>query len=160
MRLSEALTVERVCLDLRGPDKDSVIRALVECAAHHGPIADRELCVLRVLEREHMLSTGLGHGVAVPHAQAEGVQGVLCCLGIVPDGVDFDAVDEEPAHVVCLIAAQEGLDGPYLQLLSHISRLFARGDVRQRLLRAESPAQALDVIREVEAHLRADDYGA
>jgi mannitol/fructose-specific phosphotransferase system IIA component (Ntr-type) len=146
MRLSDALTADRIKLGLNGRDKESVLRELVAFAQEKGLIADAESYAVRVLEREALHSTGLGHGIAVPHAQTEGIQGVFCCLGISRHGVDYDSIDDEPAKIICLIAAEEGLDGLYLQLLSHISRLFARGDIRRSLLDARTPDDAFAVI--------------
>lgn len=153
MRLSDALTPERIKLDLKGRDKESILRELVAFAHENGLIADPEAYVARVLERETLHSTGLGHGIAVPHAQAEEIRGVFCCLGISREGVDYDSIDDEPAKIICLIAAQEGLDGLYLQLLSHISRLFARGDIRRNLLEAKTPEEAFAIILEGERAL-------
>lgn len=153
MRLSDALSPERIALSVQAAEKDSAILELVELACTYGIIADRELYTARVLERESLLSTGLEYGIAVPHAQAEGIEGVFCCLGISRDGVHFDSIDDEPARILCLIAAQEGQDGPYLQLLSHISRIFALRELREQILDARTPAEILEVIRRTEEDL-------
>jgi len=153
MRLSDALTVDRIKLNLTGRDKEAVLRELAAFAQEKQLIADAEVYAARLLEREALHSTGLGHGIAVPHAQMEGIQGVFCCLGISRQGVDYDSIDDEPAKIICLIAAEEGLDGLYLQLLSHISRLFARGDIRRKLLNAATPEEAFAVILDGERAL-------
>jgi mannitol/fructose-specific phosphotransferase system IIA component (Ntr-type) len=153
MRLSDALTIQRIKLNLQAQDKEAALRELAACAVIHGPIENSELYLRRVLEREVLHSTSLGRGIAVPHAQADGVEGVFCCLGVSPEGIEYDAIDDQPARIICLIAAQEGLDGLYLQLLSHISRLFARGDIREQILAAESPEEVLDYIRTAERSL-------
>ncbi|MBM3216171.1 PTS sugar transporter subunit IIA [Candidatus Poribacteria bacterium] len=152
MRLSDALDIDRIAIGMTAPDKETALRALIDLAVERGCIhvADVQVYADRVMEREALHSTALGHGIAVPHAQADGVDGVFCCLGILPSGVDYDSIDNEPAKIICLIVAQEGLDGLYLQLLSHISRLFARGDVRERVLSAGDPEAVLEAIRDAE----------
>ena len=151
MKLSDTLTTDRIVSDLQGPDKESVITELVEVAHEAGLLPNKEQYLERVLDREFLLSTGLGHGVAVPHAQAEGVQGLFCCLGISRNGVTYESVDDEPARILCLICAEEGDDAPYLLLLSNLTRLFGQADIRDRILQATSPDQIMAVINDAEA---------
>ena len=151
MKLSDTLTADRILFDLQGPDKESVIRELVDVAEETGLLPNKQQYLDRVLDREFLLSTGLGHGVAVPHAQAEGVQGLFCCLGISRQGVTYESIDDEPARILCLICAEEGDDAPYLLLLSNLTRLFGQGDVRERILAAASSDDILAAIHEAEA---------
>ena len=147
MELSEALVPERISLDLRAVTKEGAIRELAELAGGSGALAD----VTMYIEREFLLSTGVGRGVAIPHAQAAGAAGLGCCLGLSSDGIDFEAIDDEPVRIVCMIVAQEGGEAEYLLLLSRISRLFAQRHVREQVLAASSAADAIDVIRRAEA---------
>ncbi len=151
MELSEALVPERISLDLRAVTKEGAIRELAELAGGSGALADVTMYIERALEREFLLSTGVGRGVAIPHAQAAGAAGLGCCLGLSSDGIDFEAIDDEPVRIVCMIVAQEGGEAEYLLLLSRISRLFAQRHVREQVLAASSAADAIDVIRRAEA---------
>ncbi|GIX05839.1 MAG: hypothetical protein KatS3mg115_0242 [Candidatus Poribacteria bacterium] len=150
MKLSEALSEDRILMELQSANKEGALREMIDFAAERGLISDPQLFLERVLEREFLLSTGVGHGVAVPHAQIARAQGIACCLGISRSGVDYDSVDGEPVRIICLIIAEEENDAPYLRLLSQISRLFARSEVREGILQAESPAEVLAVIRAAE----------
>jgi mannitol/fructose-specific phosphotransferase system IIA component (Ntr-type) len=150
MKLSEALALERIKFNLEGDDKGSVIRELVDVAEQSGLLSEREQYLDRVLDREFLLSTGLGHGVAVPHAQAEGIRGLFCCLGISREGVTYESVDNEPARILCLICAEEGSDGPYLLLLSNITRLFGQREIREGVLAAASADEILAIIHGAE----------
>ncbi|MBT3268269.1 PTS sugar transporter subunit IIA [Candidatus Poribacteria bacterium] len=151
MELSEALSVARVSLDLQTTDKEAAIRELAQLAAEHGALGDVASYVASVLEREFLLSTGVGRGVAIPHAQTATTSGLYCCLGVSRSGIDFESIDEEPVHIICMIVAEEGSDASYLLLLSRISRLFAQRHVRQQVLRAGSPDEVLAAIRTAEA---------
>ena len=151
MELSEALVPERISLDLRAVTKEGAIRELAELAGGSGALADVTMYIERALEREFLLSTGVGRGVAIPHAQAAGAAGLGCCLVLSSDGIDFEAIDDEPVRIVCMIVAQEGGEAEYLLLLSRISRLFAQRHVREQVLAASSAADAIDVIRRAEA---------
>ena len=156
MELSEALSVARVSLDLETADKEDAIRELAQLAAEHGTLGDAASYVARVLEREFLLSTGVGRGVAIPHAQTASATGLYCCLGLSRAGIDFESIDEEPVHIICMIVAEEGSDASYLLLLSRISRLFAQRHVRERVLGAASPDDVLAAIRAAEAADLAD----
>jgi mannitol/fructose-specific phosphotransferase system IIA component (Ntr-type) len=151
MELSEALNVSRITLDLQSADKQAAIRELAQLAGEHGPLADVAGYVESVIEREFLLSTGVGRGVAIPHAQSGAATGLSCCLGVSRAGIDFESIDEEPVHIVCMIVAEEGSDAAYLLLLSRISRLFAQRHVRQQVLGATSPEDLLAAIRAAEA---------
>ena len=151
MKLSDALTVDRIVFDLAGGSKEEVIRELVDVAETAGLLPDKAQYLVRVLDREFLLSTGLGHGVAVPHAQASGVQGLFCCLGISRQGVVYESVDDEPARILCLICAEEGDDEPYLLLLSNLTRLFGQREIRERILAAESANDIMAVVVDGEA---------
>ena len=150
MELSEALVSERISLDLRAVTKEGAIRELAELAGANGALADVPAYIERALEREFLLSTGVGRGVAIPHAQAAGAAGLCCCLGLSREGIDFEAIDDEPVRIVCMILAREGAEGDYLLLLSRISRLFAQRHLREDVLAASSPAEAISVIRDAE----------
>lgn len=150
MELSEALSVSCVTLDIQGADKESAIHELAEIAGKHGALEDVTAFVESVLEREFLLSTGVGRGVAIPHAQAGTARGLSCCLGISRAGIDYESIDDEPVHIVCMIVSGEASDSSYLLLLSRISRLFAQRHVREQVLAATSPEQVVAVIRAAE----------
>ena len=156
MELSDALDAARVSLDLQGGDKATVIRELAVLAGEHGELDDVAGYVESVLEREFLLSTGVGRGVAIPHAQAPAARGLSCCLGISRAGIEYEAIDDRPVHIVCMIVSGEGSDSAYLLLLSRISRMFAQKHVRRQVLDAKSGEQVIAVIRAAEEADRAE----
>lgn len=98
-----------------------------------------------VIEREKLGSTGVGHGVAIPHARTDLVDQVCGVFGRLKQPVDFDAVDGRPADLIFLLLAPEDAGAEHLKALAQVSRLFRREDIR-RSLRAAPDAQAMTVI--------------
>lgn len=95
-------------------------------------------------------STGIGGGIGIPHAQTSGVTDIIACLGVSEHGIEFDAVDRKPVHLVFLIATKERTDSKYLGLLSRIARLFIDESFKQRVIKASSPEEIMNLIVEKE----------
>jgi nitrogen PTS system EIIA component len=146
-------SVELVLGDERSRTKDAVMERLSESLITR----DQTLASHRLLEclreRESLQSTGLGDGVAIPHAGLGGFQGQVGALLIIPDGVDFDAVDKRPVHIVFGIAFDRARIGEHLRTLASLSRWLSRPTFRSRLTGAADRSSLLAVIEE-DARLR------
>ncbi|MBC8231585.1 PTS sugar transporter subunit IIA [bacterium] len=150
MKLSDALSANRVKLNLSSKNKTEVIEELIDTAVNANSIVDRCEFRNKVFEREKLKSTALSDGIAIPHAQSDSVKGICVCLGISRTGIEFDSLDGKPAHIILLIAAQEHLDAPYLSLLSRIVRIFSKAHIRQKVITAKSSQDIIHIIEDVE----------
>lgn len=155
MKASEAISLGRIKLNLQSLEKIDAIKELVEIAANSGRLKDKEDFLQKVLEREDLQSTGIGDGVAIPHAQSNSVDGVFFCLGISKSGIDFNSFDDKSANIILLLAAQEDMGTAYLNLLSRVARIFSKSVFRRQLLMSESPERALKLIEEEEENIQA-----
>ena len=150
MLLSELLDPAAVSPRLKAANKRDAVAELVSLleAAHEldsqGEILDR------VLRREAMMSTGIGNGVAIPHGKARAVDRMMAACAISPSGVEFEAVDGEPAHIFILLVSPESMGTPHVKVLANISRLLKEESVRKSLREAESANAFLSVIRAAE----------
>jgi nitrogen PTS system EIIA component len=148
--LTELLTPDRVVLPLTARDKSGVIaeltRRLVQDA---GGGFDEVLDAIR--ERESVLSTGIGFGVAIPHARCAAVRDLAVVCGVSQAPVPFDAIDGEPVRLVFLIVGPEASGGLHVKILSRIARLVRREAVRQRLLEANTSDEFYKVLLDAEA---------
>ena len=111
----------------------------------HGLTAQGVACrdvVQAATERERLGSTGVGNGVALPHARIAGMDRVVAAFARLAEPLDFDAVDGRPVDLVCFLLAPEDAGGAHLRALARVSRLLRRSELRQRL-RAAPDAQAL-----------------
>jgi fructose-specific phosphotransferase system IIA component len=148
--LTDLLTEAQIRIPLQAETKDELLRELVNvCADAHG-IDDREDVLRAVREREAVLSTGIGNGVAIPHGKSAAVSGLRLAAGRAALPVDFDALDGEPVSLFFLLVGPESAAGPHIKALSRISRLVRRDEVRERLIGAASAGDFLRVLREAE----------
>ncbi|MBN1673377.1 MAG: PTS sugar transporter subunit IIA [Kiritimatiellae bacterium] len=150
MRLSEVINVDRVLIDFDAKTKEDAIGRLV-AAVING--FDRETVLSALLEREKLGSTGVGHGVAVPHVRLEAVETPVVVFGRSAAPVEFDAIDEEPCRLFFLVLGptrQEAQEA-YLQTMAKISRLMRDSAVREALVSAETGAQVIRTLAEKEA---------
>ena len=134
-------------LHLRSQTRDQVLTDLVGRLAENGRVAQPQALLEALLERERLGSTGIGHGVAVPHCRMADVPAPMIALGRTDHDVDVDAIDGQPARLFFLLIAPEGAAAVQVQLLARIARLMRDADTRQRLMEAETDEQALGVIR-------------
>jgi mannitol/fructose-specific phosphotransferase system IIA component (Ntr-type) len=148
--LSQLLAPERVKVPLTSRDKPSVLRELVELLVQTtGGEADDILHSVR--EREDCQSTGFGYRVAIPHARTPSLKDLALVAGRAGEPIDFGALDGEPVDVFFLVAGPESAAGSQVRALARIARLVRRDQVRERLARAASREEFLDIVREAEA---------
>ncbi len=125
--------------------KQGAIAELVGVLAENGLVADRERALQAVLDRELGLSSGLEHGVAIPHARTDAVTRLVCAVGLKREGIAFDSMDGKPARIVALVLAPEAAATPQLQLIAQLCRLLdERG--RAALLACETAEDMFDVL--------------
>lgn len=146
MRLSEALSRERIDLNLSSSGKLAVIEEMIGLAARTADVGEAGPIIARVLEREGLSSTAVDHGIAIPHAHCERVDGVVAALGVSPGGLDYEAPDGRPVHLVFLILASPKATPAYLSVLGRTARIFHSEEMRQEVLAATSPEDVLEVI--------------
>ena len=149
MLLTELLTPERIKIPLAARSKEDLLRELVGVIA--GSNEDDHEDVLRaVREREAVLSTGIGHGVAIPHGKSAAVNELRMAAGRMQEPIDFDALDGQPVSLVFLLVGPESAAGPHIKALSRISRMVRREDVRERLIAASNAEEFLQALQEAE----------
>jgi PTS system nitrogen regulatory IIA component len=146
MRLSELFPVEDVLLHFAPTDKWDAIRRLVEHLVRRGrlPASAQSAIVESVLARERSTSTGMEHGIAIPHAAVEGVERVVACLGVIDgeSGLEFQSCDGRPARFVVLLVIPRAQKLLHIRTLADIARVLLRDSVRSQLLAAQTPAEA------------------
>lgn len=150
MLLTDLLAPERVKIPLAAHDKDTVLRELVELVGVHGTLPSDE--VLRaVRQREEVLSTGIGNGIAIPHGKSPGLDRLLLAAGVAREGIDFEALDGKPVQLFFLLVGPESAAGDHIKALSRISRLLQRDSFRARLAAAAHPEEFYALLSEAEA---------
>jgi PTS system nitrogen regulatory IIA component len=148
--LTELLTPDRVVIPLAARDKRSVIAELTRHLTERSGGSFAEV-LGAVEEREAVLSTGIGFGVAIPHARSPQLRELGLVCGVSPSPVPFDAIDGEPVRLFFLLVGPEASAGQHVKVLSRIARLVRRESLRQRLCEAKTPDEFYSVLVDAEA---------
>ncbi|RRJ61926.1 PTS fructose transporter subunit IIC [Paenibacillus oralis] len=139
MRITDLMIKETMIMDLRAPSKEAAIDELIASLAASGRINDPVKFKEAILKREEQASTGIGGGIAMPHAKTAAVNEPTVVFGKSSQGVDYDALDGEPAYLFFMIAAPEGAGNTHLRTLAALSRLLIDSDFIAKLKEAKTP---------------------
>ena len=155
MRLTELFAPEDLVLDFTPDDKWDALGKLVEHLVQQGRLSSEQAPAIRdaVLARERSMSTGMEHGIAIPHAAVEGVEQILVALGIVRNeaGLNFESIDGQPARLVVLLVIPKAQKLLHIRTLADVARVLGKDAVREELLAAETPEAAWYALRSGEA---------
>ena len=134
------------CLDLKSTTKDGVIAEMIDILVAAGQLKDREGALRAVIEREARMSTGMQHGVAVPHGKTASVDRLITVFALKKAGVDFHALDGQPCRIFVMTISPINRTGPHIQYLSEISKFLDSPSIRDRLLAATDVHQVLEIL--------------
>jgi fructose-specific phosphotransferase system IIA component len=146
-KLAEMLTEERI-IRLKSQDKEGVLRELCEVIARAPEITDKDDFYQAIVEREKILSTGIGLGVAVPHAKIASVKDFVMAVGVSDEPIDFDALDGKPVRIFVLIGSSDAQKDLYVRVLAKVAMMLKNSEVRDRMLKARQPSEIMDILRE------------
>jgi len=145
--VGELLTVRRITVGLEATSKKRLLEQVTDLLIADEPELDKQV-VLQVLnDRERLGSTGIGHGVALPHARLEGLAAPLGAFALLAAPVPFDAVDHEPVELVFALLVPNEATSEHLRILARLAELFSNPAVREHLRGCREPADALAVLR-------------
>ena len=144
--LLDILKPSAIIVGLEGDTKDAIIEELVDRLDVGTAISDRDKVLQAVLEREKIMSTGIGDGIAIPHGKSDAVLELTAALGIHKRGVDFEALDGEPAFVFFLLVSPANVSGPHIKALARISRLLKNDDFKKKLISAATPEEIISIV--------------
>ncbi len=143
MRFTDYLTPESIIGDVSSSTKEDVLREIVSILKDRRVIEDEEPYLSALLERERLCSTGIGRGVAIPHAKLKNLKRMLLSFVRSRSGVDFDSLDKKPVHFIFVIFTPEDVPEEYLVLLANISRIAKDEEFRRALMEAEGEGDIL-----------------
>ncbi|MGX0083473.1 PTS fructose transporter subunit IIABC [Staphylococcus hominis] len=146
MRITELLTKETIAMDLSASDKNGVIDELVNQLDSAGKLSDIAQFKEAIHNRESQSTTGIGEGIAIPHAKVAAVTSPAIAFGKSKEGVDYQSLDGQPAHLFFMIAAPEGGAQTHLDALAKLSGILMDDTVRENLLQANSKEEILRII--------------
>ena len=146
MRLSEILAIDNIIPELKAKDKKGVLGELAEVIANYDANIDKGMLVKVLIEREHLGSTGIGDGVAIPHGKLSSVKQPIVSFGRSKKGLDFDSMDGQPAFLFFLLLAPENSSGVHLQVLTKIARILKSSTFRKALMQVDTREEIYQTI--------------
>jgi fructose-specific phosphotransferase system IIA component len=149
INLADLIEPARI-LELEAQTKEDVLRLLCDRLTGDHRVLDSDAFYEAILERERQISTGIGMGVAIPHVKIPQLTDYVIAVGRSRKGVDFDAMDQKPVHLIFLIGASERQTKEFIHILARVTHLLKHDGIRQALLRADIPGDFLSIIKEHE----------
>ncbi|MDR1863336.1 MAG: cation:proton antiporter [Treponema sp.] len=137
-----------VCLDLKGGTKDEIIVELVDILAGRKKLEDRDQVLADVLQREKNMSTGMQHGIALPHAKTDGVKDIAVAVGVKKAGVDFESLDGEKSRLFIMVVSPRKTTGPHIQFLAAAGGVLKDENIREAIIAADSRELAASLMRQ------------
>jgi PTS system fructose-specific IIA component/PTS system nitrogen regulatory IIA component len=157
MKLSDLIDSKAIVSELQATSKEEVVKELVAALEVAGKVEakDAKKLTAALMAREQLGSTGIGQGLAVPHAKHNSVGNLVAAFGRSKKGIDFDSLDGEPVYLVFLLLSNKEASGQHLEALAYITKLL-RDDLFCRFLKeAKDHAELVELLREADQKLAA-----
>lgn len=148
--VSDLLSRDLIQPDLEAGSRDEVFDELIGLLEENGSLDFSDDALDALKDREEILSTGIGEGLAIPHAKMDEIDEFKAAFARLPDGVDFKSLDGKPAHLVFLLLSPKGEAGKHVRVLARVSRILKNASFRERLLEAETDDAIYDLIVEAD----------
>ena len=133
---------------MKGTTKEAIINELLDILVAAKKVDDRASAFAAIMDREVKMSTGMKHGIAIPHGKSPTIHDLVACIGVSDAPVEFDALDHEPCRIFIMTLSPVDKTGPHLQFLAEISLLFKSAEKRQEILNANSAEDVLKILSE------------
>ena len=150
MKVADLLKDGFIIAELKGSSKDEVINELIELFKGDSRVNDLDKVKEAVLEREKIMSTGVGKGFAIPHGKTNQVNEILGAFGKSTKPIDYQSLDQQPVHLVFLLVGKDNLVSTHIKLLSRISRMMNKDEFRNALIEAKTNEEILELFKKEE----------
>ena len=150
MKITDLLNIKSIAINPKVNSKNEAIDKLVDLMDASGNLVDKNEYKKAVLAREELSTTGIGDGIAIPHAKTKAVKNAGLAAMIVNDGVDYDSLDGNPAKIFFLIGAPDGENNVHLEVLARLSTMLMDEKFRNALENSKTPEEFVDLIDEFE----------
>jgi len=148
MNLIDILNPECICSPLTGVDKQDVINELVDALVASGQVSDSASLKSAVWTREQTRTTGIGHGLAIPHGKCSSMKGLAIAIGKPAEPIDFEAIDSQPVQLIVLLASPPDKTSDHIQALAHISRMMNDSAFREEIYSTDSADAIYEIIKQ------------
>ena len=152
MKVSDLLNTKLVISELNSTKKNDVLNELLDLFKNDPRVLDLEKVKTAVMDREQIMSTGVGKGFAIPHGKTSAVSEIIGAFGKSSKSIEYDSLDGKPVNLIFLLVGKDILVSSHIKLLSRISRLMNKDDFRNRLTNASSTEEIIYLFEEEEKH--------
>ncbi len=151
MKVSDVLGEAFIAVNLPGKTKTEVLEGLIALIGTSPKVLDLAKVRQAILDREKIMSTGVGKGFAIPHGKTDAVGDMVAAFAVTEHPIDYQSLDNEPVRLMFLLVGRNAMVSPHIKLLSRISRLMNKPDFRAALLATKTSAEVLATFREEES---------
>ena len=151
MKLTDLITEKTIIPEFKSKNKTDIINELIDLFKDDPRVKNLEKVRETVLEREKIMSTGVGKNFAIPHGKTDAVEDVVCAFGRSTEPIEYQSLDDQPVHIVFLIVGQDNQVSLHIKLLSRISRMMTNDDFRAKLVAAKSTPEILAIFKKEES---------
>lgn len=148
MKLTDILKLDKIIIDFKGATKEEIINEMIDLFMGDERVSDIETIRTVVLERESIMSTGVGNGFAIPHGKTNMVKEMVAGFGLLKNPIDFEAIDSKPVNLIFMLIGQEDSVGQHIKMLSRISRIMNQELIRNKLANASSAEEIFQIFEE------------
>lgn len=160
MRIKDILSPESMIMDLKATDKEAAINEMADLEVATGIVNNKEEFVKSIWARENESTTGIGEGIAMPHARNKSINKARVLFAKSEKGIDFNSLDGQPVHLFFMITAPDGADNTHLQALAKLSGLLVNPDLIAKLKAATKPEEIIDIFTKAEEAKDAEEKAA
>ena len=132
-------------VDIKSDTKEGALTELVDALAKSPNVTDREDLLKKIIEREKTLSTGVGVGLAIPHVKITSIKDFTIAVGRSKEGVEFQSIDNQPAHIFVMIGCHESQSADYMKVLSKLVRSLKEKDFQEKIMEAKNGEEVVDL---------------
>ncbi|MFQ6104766.1 MAG: PTS sugar transporter subunit IIA [Candidatus Glassbacteria bacterium] len=150
MKISNYMSEELIRLDVEAREKFSLLEELSRILGTDERVIDSKQLAEDIVERERIEPTGIGEGVAIPHARTDSVSDIIIFIARLKKPIDYSAIDGKPVNLLFLIGTPKDAVQVYLKLLASLTKLVKNDSVRERFTAAGTPSEILEIVKENE----------
>jgi len=145
-KIQELLQKNGVIIDIKGTDKFEVIGSLARFMCMVNDLPNASDIAGKIIEREKEMSTGIGYGIAIPHARLPGIARLYMAAARSIEGFEFDSLDEQAVNLIFMMLSPANTSTEHTQVLSALSQIMSYDEVREKLMQADTPEAFIEII--------------
>ncbi len=138
---------EKCIVKLDTEDKFESLKILVNLLSKSDKVTNQKALEKAIIDRENLMSTGIGYGIAIPHAREKSVKDFIIALGIHKNGISYESIDDKPVHLIFMIASPENKNREYIIIMSKLSVILKDTELREKILASDSEKEIYQIIR-------------